>query len=106
VITLAAGAYVFLLSRFTEFLAPALAGAGEEVVSPLWVMALFLALLLAGAAALAGPGTRIGEARKTAYVLALGAGQVTSPRSRPVRPGRRVRTGAGSLMPDSQGANS
>jgi NADH:ubiquinone oxidoreductase subunit 5 (subunit L)/multisubunit Na+/H+ antiporter MnhA subunit len=105
-VALAGGAYVLLLSAVTEFLAPALLGAGTDVVSPWWVLVLFAALLLAGLATRARPGSGIGEARKTAYVLALGAGQVTSPRSRPARPGNPVVTGTSGLMTDSQGASS
>lgn len=105
-VSLAGGAYVLLLSAVTELLSPALAGAGDAVVSPWWVVGLFAALLLAGAATLAKPGSRIGDARKTAYVIALGAGQVTAPSKKTVRSGVPATTGAGGLVPDSQGASS
>jgi NADH:ubiquinone oxidoreductase subunit 5 (subunit L)/multisubunit Na+/H+ antiporter MnhA subunit len=105
-VTLAGGAYVLLLSAVTEFLSPALAGAGDDVVSPWFVLAFFAALLLAGLMTLAGPDGRIAEARKTLYVLALGAGQVTAPRKRNTRSGKPVTTGAGGLVPDSEGARS
>ena len=105
-VTLAAGAYVLLLSSVSEFMAPALAGAGDAVVSPWWVVGFFAILLLAGLTTLAGPGSRVAETRKTLYVLALGAGQVTGPRTRPVRSGQPVKAGSRGLMPDSQGARS
>ncbi len=105
-VTLAAGAYVLLLSSVSEFMAPALAGAGEAVVSPWWVAGLFVLMALAGLTALAGPGGRIAEIRKTIYVLALGAGQVSERRRRPVRSERPVPAGSGGLMPESQGASS
>jgi len=104
-VSLAGGAYVLLLSSVTEFLAPALAGAGYEVVSPWWVAALFAALVLAGLATLAGPDGRIGDFRKTAYVNALGAGQVNPPRKKAAQPGKPEAFGAGGLVPDSQGAH-
>lgn len=103
-VTLAGGAYVLLLSSVTEFLASALAGAGYEVVSPWWVVALFAAILLAGLATRARPDGWIGEIRKTAYVNALGAGQVTPPRRKSAQPGEPVSIGSGGLVPDSQGA--
>jgi NAD(P)H-quinone oxidoreductase subunit 5 len=105
-VTLAGGAYVLLLSSVTEFLAPALAGSGYEVVSPWWVVALFAALLLAGLATVARPDGRVGELRKTAYVNALGAGQVTDPRRKTTQPEQPVSIGTGGLVPDSQGARS
>ena len=103
-VTVAGAAYVLLLSSVSEFMAPSLAGAGDSVASPWWVAALFAFLLLAGLTSLARPGSRIGEVRKTAYVLALGAGQVSEPRTRPPRPAQPATAGAGGLMPDSQGA--
>ncbi len=104
-VTLAAGAYVLLLSSVTEFMAPALAGAGD-----------CRGLALVGRRILRDPAARrpdrrwpvraagSREVRKTLYVIALGAGQVTEPRPRPVRSGQPVKAGAGGLMPDSQGA--
>jgi NADH:ubiquinone oxidoreductase subunit 5 (subunit L)/multisubunit Na+/H+ antiporter MnhA subunit len=103
-VVLAGAAYVLLLSAVTEFLSPALAGAGDEVVSPWFVLVFFAALLLAGLTALAGPGSRIAEFRKTAYVIALGAGQVTAPAKRNADPGRPAVSGTGGLVPDSEGA--
>ena len=103
-VTVAAGAYVLLLSSVSEFMAPALAGAGDSVVSPWWVVGLFAALVLAGLTSLAGPGSRVSDFRKTAYVVALGASQVTGPRTRPERSARPAAAGSGGLMPDSQGA--
>jgi NADH:ubiquinone oxidoreductase subunit 5 (subunit L)/multisubunit Na+/H+ antiporter MnhA subunit len=105
-VSLAGALYVLLLSAVTEFLAPALAGAGDDVVSPWFVLAFFAALLLAGLTTLAGPGSRIAEIRKTIYVLALGAGQVTAPRQRHSSSGRPAASGAGGLVPDSEGARS
>jgi NADH:ubiquinone oxidoreductase subunit 5 (subunit L)/multisubunit Na+/H+ antiporter MnhA subunit len=105
-VSLAGGAYVLLLNAVTEFLSPALVGAGEDVASPWWVVAFFAALLVVGAATLARPGSRIGEIRKTVYVLALGAGQVTAPRRRTARSGQPVTAGTGGLVPDSEGARS
>jgi NAD(P)H-quinone oxidoreductase subunit 5 len=105
-VSLAGGAYVLLLSTVTGFLAPALAGAGYEVVSPWWVVALFAALLLAGLATQARPDGRIGELRKTAYVNALGAGQVNAPHIKPAHPGKPEAIGTGGLVPESQGAHS
>lgn len=102
-VALTAAAYVLLLSSVSEFMAPALAGAGDAVVSPWWVAGFFAILLLAGLTTLARPGSVVAEARKTLYVIALGAGQVTGPRSRTVRSEVPVKAGSGGLMPDSQG---
>lgn len=104
-VSLAGAVYVFLLGLVTEFLSPALAGAGYEVVSPWWVLMLFAVLLLIGLATLARPDSRTGEGLKTAYVIALGAGQVNAPRGSRTQPGHPVTTGTGRLVPESQGAH-
>lgn len=105
-VTAIAGAYVLLLSAVKEFLAPSLAGAGDAGVSAWWVVAFFALLLVAGSVRLASSGGRLAELRKSAYVLALGAGQVLSPRERSGPPPDGVTTTAGGLMPSSEGAGS
>ncbi len=105
-VSVIAGAYVLLLSAAKDFLAPSLAGAGDASVSPWWVVAFFGLLLAAGAVRFASSGGRLAEVRKSAYVLALGAGQVIAPRSRRGSPPDPLQTPAGRLMPSSEGAGS
>jgi NADH:ubiquinone oxidoreductase subunit 5 (subunit L)/multisubunit Na+/H+ antiporter MnhA subunit len=99
-------AYVLLLSAVKEFLAPALAGAGDQTVSVWWVVGFFALLLLAISVRFAAPGGRLAELRKSAYVIALGAGQVLAPRSRSGPPPGSSRKSPAGLMPSSEGAGS
>jgi NADH:ubiquinone oxidoreductase subunit 5 (subunit L)/multisubunit Na+/H+ antiporter MnhA subunit len=99
-------AYVLLLSAVKDFLAPALTGAGTETVSAWWVVGFFAILLMVIAARFAAPGGRLAELRKSAYVVALSAGQVLAPRSRSGSPPGKERTSNAGLMPSSEGAGS
>jgi NADH:ubiquinone oxidoreductase subunit 5 (subunit L)/multisubunit Na+/H+ antiporter MnhA subunit len=105
-VTAIAGVYILLLSAVKEFLAPSLTGAGDAGVSAWWVAAFFALLLVAASVRLASPGGRLAELRKSAYVLALGAGQVLSPRERGKAPPDGALANAGGLMPRSEGAGS
>jgi cation transport ATPase len=95
-------AYVLLLRAVTEFLAPALTGAGEETVAA-WALAPLLVLLAVGALLPAAPARAAG-ALETLYVWALGAGHVLP---RPARRPRAVRVPRralpGPLVARSQG---
>ncbi len=104
-ILVAAFAYVGALHVVTDFLEPALSGAGDAGASPA-LLGVVIALL-AGATLLrlARAQTRLEELRKTLYVLTLQAGHVTALRV-PRAPGRRWLGAltAGALEPRSEGS--
>jgi NAD(P)H-quinone oxidoreductase subunit 5 len=105
-VLLASVAYVAALSGVTSFFAPALAAAGDATVSPAWLVALFALVLVAGLALATASQNRVAELKKDAWVAALGAGQVV-PGTRRLR-GRAnpLRSGAGRLVPRTEGVAS
>lgn len=106
-VAIAAFAYVALLRAVTDFLAPALAGAGDATVSP-WTLAPVLALLaLTALMRMPAPRRGLGELHETLYVLALGAGHVARrPAGRSLLARSPARTLPGALVARLQGSRS